>query len=257
MSGLVRRYTKILRHELQCRPVWLPILTQAEVGDYGVISGGTFHRVGNLASDFADIPLDISEGPPSTLNFVSSSARIVRVAGGVEVPAFAAGAAGDGRLEINFSAADSLLLKSREVTKRRLGNINRVAQALSTTHRKDWRFLGHVIVSEVLVGHDVVFLSTRSADTKVTFAGSVQALQAVDALGARADVSVAWNREVGLDMVGKTGAIGLNLFRVRWATGGVVMRSGKPKTGKPGEPKPADKPIIEWQDPGETLEDTL
>lgn len=247
MTGLVRQYARILQRELQCRPVWLPIITTVDVGDYGIITGGTFQRLGNLARDYPGLEVAASEGPPARLNFISSSARIVRVAGEAEVPAFAAGTAGDGRLEVHFDDAQSFLLKARQVTRRQLDNVAQIARALSTTHRKSWRFLGHVFVTEVLVGHDVVFLSTRSANTRVTFSGQVEALRAIDAFGASADVSVAWNHEVGLDLVGKTGAIGLNLARVRWLTGGVVRR---------GEDDPAED-LVEWQDPDEDIDDTL
>jgi len=95
MRSLEREYDAILRRELGCRAAWLPVTSQVEIGDYGVISRGVFHKVG------------------------------------------------------------------------------------------------------VLTGKDVVCISTRSADTTVSFTGSVEALRQVEGVGVHAGVDVAWNARRG------------------------------------------------------------
>lgn len=222
MRSLEREYDAILRRELGCRAAWLPVTAQIAIGDYGVISRGTFNKIGNVASDFS-IKLATSVGAPARLNFVSEGARVVRFAGGVQVPAFSGSLDVAARLDVNFSAASSFVLKSHAVTQRQLDNAGRVAREIGEQHREHWRFRKYYIVSKVLTGVDVVCISTRSADTTISFTGSAAALQQVDGIGAHAGVNVAWNKEVGLEVVGRSGPIGLHLFRVRWIDGAVAF----------------------------------
>lgn len=246
MRSLEREYDAILQRELGCRAAWLPVAAQVEIGDYGVISRGIFSKVGNVAREFG-VAMETSDGAPVRLNFVSAGAKLVRFAAGAQVPAFTAGVGGQGRLDVQFSAASSFILKSQEVTQRQLDNVGQVGRVIGEKHREQWRFLKYYVVRKVLTGKDVVCISTRSADTTISFAGSVDALRLVDGAGAHAGVDVAWNKEVGLEVIGRSGPIGLQLFRVRWIDNAVAFSFSED----------GGDDYVETDDPGADLDDTI
>jgi len=43
------RFSKLLRQELACRAVWPPVLTPITLGDYGLLDGAEFRKLGNIA----------------------------------------------------------------------------------------------------------------------------------------------------------------------------------------------------------------
>ena len=74
-------FDRALKAALDCRAVWPPVLTPIQLGDYGVMVGDGFRRLGNVA-DFG-LSFRTERGPPSRLDLASADVRVTRFAGGV------------------------------------------------------------------------------------------------------------------------------------------------------------------------------
>lgn len=226
------RFSAVLQDELGCRAVWPPVITPIRLGDYGVLEGGLFRKLGHV-SDFG-VEIAVEQGATSSLNFVSASAAVHRLAGDLPVSQFTGLAGVQARLAIEFAESSSFLLKCRTITLEQIGNIAALGRALGRARSADgrtWSSLSWRIVWQLYTGRDVVFLATRSAGTTVDFSGKVEAIQQLDAGSYSAGVRVQPSRSLGVEIVGRTGPIGLGLAKVKLFTSsiGFLSDSGEPE----------------------------
>lgn len=227
------RFSKVLQDELGCRAVWPPIITPIQLGDYGVLDGGVFQRLGHVSDFGADI--EVVHGQPTSLNFVSASAGVQRIAGDVPVDSFAGLGGVQARLAIEFAESSSFLLKCGRVTIAQIGNIGALGRELAGARSLDgrtWNTLSWRIVWQLYTGRDVVFLATRSAGTRVDFVGQVGAIRQLDLGNYSAGVHMQASRSLGVEILGRTGPVGLGLAKVRLFTASIGFLS----SGDPAEP---------------------
>mgnify|MGYP002777817733 CR=1 FL=1 len=228
------RFTGILHDELGCRAVWPPVVSPVRLGDYGVLDGGVFRKLGHI-SDFG-VELQVEQGQPASLNFVSASARLVRSAGDLPVTSFSGIGGVQARLRVEFAEKASFLLKCSRISVEQIANIGAIGRQLARARTRDgqeWSSWSWRIVWQVYTGRDVVFLGTRSVDTVVDFTGKVEAVRQLEAGSFSAGVRVQPSSSLALEIVGRTGPVGLNLAKVKLFTAaiGFLSDNGEPEDG--------------------------
>ncbi len=238
------RFTGILHDELGCRAVWPPVVTPVRLGDYGVLDGGVFRKLGHITDFGAQI--EVEQGQPASLNFVSASARLIRAAGDVPVGNFSGLAGVNARLRVEFTEKASFLLKCSRVTVDQIANIGAIGHHLARARTRDgreWSAWSWRIVWQVYTGRDVVFLGTRDVNTAVDFAGRVEAVRQLDGGSFTAGVRVQPSSTLSLEVVGRTGPIGLNLAKVKLFTAAIGFLSDNGEPEEAGVDLAPDDPV--------------
>jgi hypothetical protein len=233
--SIARATARILRQQLRAHVAWLPLSNNFDLGDFGVFSGGVFVRLGNIAN--LGVQFDRVRSGESSFAFKSEGTREIRLSAGVAVGAFASGD-DDAALRIAFAADESLYIRTDALQVSEIGELLPVAAALR--RHRHWR-MRYRVVHRVWTAVDGVFLTSRGADASIDFTGSVQALQALQAGRVAADLQIGARSNVGLDLVGQTGALALGLFRVRLIDGSPAMLDFAT----------TDQPLVEVDDPGD------
>jgi hypothetical protein len=225
--GTATSYDDVTEEILDASAAWLPIVDRYRVGDFGKISGGVFHRMGNLTDDFG-IEVPCHDGQEASIDFISSRTRTVRVEAGAEVPNFSAGSA-EAKLMFEFQRSRSFVVKAKNVTASTMDSIHRVAEEWFDHEEYSRRIR---IVSKVYTVEDALLLAAVEKGTKVEISGKAELLQGADigTVKAGAGLTISSNKSLGLKLVGASGPIALDLFRVR-ILGGVSMRGREESSG--------------------------
>ena len=212
--GTAQQFSNVLHNEIRVHAAWLPITNTFRIGDYGLISDGVFVSMGNI-SEFAVAP-DVIDGPPSAVDFKSDGTRYARLAGdaNVEVPSLP-DADVAAKLVIEFQRSDSFLIKAR-ISCKLMSNVAMIAQKLNVSDgwQKRW-----TVVSGLYTGENALIVSSRSGGTKLEISGTAKALKQLDLGAASAGFEVTSSQNVGLQVLGQTGVIGLSLFKLGFFTG--------------------------------------
>lgn len=211
--GTASQFDAILKDELNIHAAWLPVTNTFKLGDYGLISDGVLIKAGNIRGDFG-VDFQQAPGPKSILNFTSKGTKILRFAGDMQVAAFQDDNA-EAKLSVEFSSARSFLLKAN-LTVFEMQDVNKVAKKLANT--PDWR-RKYIVVSGVYVGTDCAIISSKNANSKIELTGKASALKQFDLGAVSANLAVSNVKDIGLDLVGQKGVIGLALFRLPWGWG--------------------------------------
>lgn len=216
--GLANAYSRIIRQQLRKHGAWVPITNVFTLGDFGVVSNGIFSRIGNI-SDLG-IAFAKKNGPAATLNFTSNAISATRIEAGVEVPAFSGNPAIDAALKLRFDRKHAMMLKAAEIRSVEIDNILAVANALHDHSHWRWRYR---FVTATYHATNAVMLASREGATEVSLRGKASALQQIDLGNLSADISVTANRELALDITGRTGVVALGLARVRLLGGPGIL----------------------------------
>ena len=208
--GTARDFDAILKQELKIHAAWLPVTNTFRLGDYGLISDGVLVTVGNIKDDFG-VSFTQAPGPDAQLNFASQGTTMVRVAGGATVEQFPGGDI-DAKLTVDFKRERSFLLKAK-LTVAQMQSLNAVAAKLNNVPQWEGRFR---VVSALYLATGCALVSTKAAGSKIEISGKANALQQLDLGAASAGVQVTTRTEIGLEIIGKKGVVGLSLFKLGW-----------------------------------------
>ena len=206
--GIPAQFNDIIQKHLNVFAAWIPIVNKYSLGDYGIFSDGVFAKLGNITDDF-QVTFTPGTGSTASIDFSSEGASVIKFSGDTEVQVIPAGDV-KARIEIKFSNEKSFLVKSPTITVATIENINAVAQKLKATGKWDGQWK---VVSAVYNAEDAVVVSTIKSGTTLNFSGDASALGEMK-LG-QAGVSIDTNQALGLNISGKTGVIGLGLFRIK------------------------------------------
>jgi hypothetical protein len=217
--GIPRQFDDIIKKHLNVNAAWLPITNNYLLGDYGIISAGVFTKMGNI-QEF-DVPINVENGPDANIDFTSADTTVVKFAGGVEVSTIPAGAV-DTKITFKFNKKKSFMVKAPVIRVSQIQNVNQVAGKLSAVQNwgDNWK-----VVYQVYHAQDSVIVSTLAAGTELTFSGDAEALKNLN-IG-NASVELGFNKELGLKIQGKTGVIGLGLFKLKQTQPGPDFLSAK------------------------------
>ncbi len=216
------RFSKLLRQELACRAVWPPVLTPIALGDYGLLDGADFRKLGNIA-DFG-VTVAVEAGLPSSLNLASGDVRTCRLVGDVKVPAFEGLGDVAARLRVEFATSESFLLRCRRVERTQICNLGEIAARLGRARTADgrtWRSLAWKIVWQLYTGRDLLFLAARSVGTVVELSARADVLHQLDLGSMSAAVGLQTNRSLGVEILGDSGPIGFGLARIKLIGDGI------------------------------------
>ncbi len=227
MSGLKKKINNATRRELGAYIAWFPVTNTFKIGDYGLIEDGVFRPVGSIADEFPDIELRVENGPPSTIDFVSDGTKMtsfgVNAEGNLEpVDSFISLGDAEARLKVEFQNADSCIIKA-SVESKELKNIHEVAVKLAG--KSNWK-RRYKVVSATYSGTDCVVICSREAGTEVMLSGNANVLEKVKGGKVDGNVGFTETRNSAFHSIGKTGVIGIQLFKVKWLGSGPNILEG-------------------------------
>lgn len=214
MSGLAKSYQKAMHKELRVHAAWLPVSNTFKVGDYGYFEGGVFRLAGNVATDYPELSLIVENGPSTEMNFSSEGTTAVKLnANGETTDSFARLGDAEASLKFEFSKENSVVVKIKEIDVEQLQNTKQVADYLASTGTWEKKYK---IVSATYSGKDCLIICSREAGTEFKISGSANLLKAVDAGKAGAGLEISSSKSSAFSAVGKSGVVGLRLFKLNW-----------------------------------------
>lgn len=206
--GIPNQFNDIIQKHLNVFAAWIPIVNKYGLGDYGIFSDGVFQKLGNIKDDFG-VSYTEGSGNEASIDFTSSASNVKKFSAGAEVDVIPP-AAVNAKVEVGFQNEKSFMVKSPVITVATIENVNAVAINLKATGKWDSKWK---VVHQVYSAQDAVIVSTISPNTTLTFGGDVNALQKLK-LG-NLGVNISSNKELGLNIQGKSGVIGLGLFKIK------------------------------------------
>ena len=243
---LPKEYNKALHQEANFYAAWLPLATPFAIGDYGLIQNGVFQKLGHLNDvrrDGFNVKIRTAKGDPIKINFLSQGAKCIKMIAGAAVLDFLPEVAGvDAKLVYEFERENSFVVKAGEILVERMDNVREVADRLAEMRRDDnWKHK-YRVVSTTYTGKNCLVLLSSKAGTKVEFEATASALKQLDLGNVEFKPSVSSSSDQVLDIIGKTGVLGLGLFKLSILQSNVKFLAGKPLT-------PEEKAIEEnWGD---------
>ena len=208
MSQLAKSFNRALHKELTIYVAWFPVANTIKLGDFGLIEGGVFRALGNI-SEF-DVGFNHAPGQPASIDFMSNGATAVRMMGGAKVDSYPEVGDVEATLSFNFESANSCLIKGM-LSVMEMQNIYQVAKKLKEHDSWERRFR---VVSATYNGENSVIIATSESDTKVEFSATVDALKQVELGKVEAKLGIQSSKEKVFMSVGKSGVVGLRLFKL-------------------------------------------
>lgn len=212
---IANKLEAVLRQQLKCHVAWLPIANTFGLGDYGIISGGVFTKMGNVREFGATFTSQNS--PPVTLDFASANTTTATFVGEAEVKVLPATAI-DASIRYKFNDAESFLLKASTVRVESISDLNALMKSLR--RKQEWERRFHV-VRQLWTAEDALVISSLAANTEMRIAGDAPALKQLGLGKASTELSVTTSQELGLKLVGKTGTIGLGFAKFSFLFGSI------------------------------------
>ena len=238
--GTAGLFSNILHKEISAYAAWMPVANTFRLGDYGVISDGVLVKMGNI--DEFGVSFATAAGKPIDLNFRSHGTKVRRFAAGAEIQAMPP-ADINAKLVVEFDAADSFYIDAH-LNVEEIGNLAQVGRALR--RHPEWQRKYRVVFA-TYTGRNCTVLSSRSANSKVEISGKANALQQLELGQANAGITVSAEEQVGLRVVGKTGVVGLRMFKLN------LFGSGPSVLGP--EDEDVDEDLVQKDDAAELADD--
>ncbi len=218
--GIANAYSRIIRRQLEQHAAWPPVTNVFALGDFGVVSNGIFTRMGNIAD--LGVTWKEKEGPPSKLDYKSTSVVTTRFEAGAKVDVFSDSVTIDAKLVFRFKRESTFVLKAPKITSREIDDVFAVAAKLHAIPSWRWRYR---FVTRVYSAETPLIIANREGGTEVTISGKAAALKKIEFGDAAVDIGVTTDRHLSLEVTGQSGVIGLGLGRVRVA--GAVGEAGQ------------------------------
>jgi hypothetical protein len=206
--GLAKSFNKSLHKNLAIYAAWFPVANTLRVGDYGLIERGVFTKMGNVSE--YDVEMELEAGKSTSINYSSEGTTVIRFVGNAQVESFPETGDLDAKLSFNFQGENSCLIKA-DMSVIEMQNMNQVARKLAGIRNWDQRFR---VVSASYTGDQCVIVAAKEANTEINFTGSVSLLKQVE--GGKVEIEPGFsstNKKI-FKSVGKTGVVGLSLFKL-------------------------------------------
>lgn len=207
MKGIPELFNDIIRKHLNVHAAWLPVTNTIQLGDFGIVSNGVFVPQGNIQTEFG-VPFNVRSGPASKIDFSSQGAAITKLIGGAQVNVIPPGTV-NASISIEFQNEKSFIVKSPSIEVTAISNVAAVGKALSKV--SGWR-AKYKVVHQTYKALDAIVISTIDKKTIIAFTGDATALGQLQ-LG-NAGLSYSSNKALGLEVQGKSGVLGIGLFKI-------------------------------------------
>jgi hypothetical protein len=244
--GLARQYNRAFKQQLGHFAAWNPVTDAYAVGDFGGFRDGVFQKLGNIR-EFGIQPKIQKSATSVGFSFSSTGTKLVRTAAGVTVDTYPP-AAVTGTLAVSFSSEYGFFVRTDKLDVQELEAVDAVARQLARTRDSNGRTWkrGWRVVRKVYVATDPVVLGSLESATNFTLAGKVELLQKLEGGKGSLDLQVSSNKASGLQILGGTGPIAFDLFRVRIG-GGAGLSFGIGPDAEP-DAEPSEPVELELDD---------
>jgi hypothetical protein len=116
------------------------------------------------------------------------------------------------KLVIEFGAADSFFINA-ELAVQEMQSLSQVGAALRKLDAWKRRYR---VISSTYVGEGCTILSSRRANSKVEISGRADLLNLLNLGKADAGLTLSAENDIGLEIVGRTGVVGLRMFKLQF-----------------------------------------
>lgn len=215
--GLPKEYNKALHKHANFYASWFPVTMPFGIGDYGVFQDGVFQKIGHLndvRDDGFDVNLRTAKGEPVSIDFLSEGVSSIKTVAGATVANLPEVADVEAKLTYEFNRKNSFVVKAGEMNVERMENIREVADRLAEMRRNGNWSHRYCVVSATYTGLNCLVLLSSEAGTKVEFEASASALKQLDLGNVEFKPSVSFSSDKILRSIGKTGVLGLGLFKL-------------------------------------------
>lgn len=211
--GIAAKFSKRLHEEIDVHAAWVPVSNAFALGSYGVVSDGVLTKLGDI-SEFG-VEVKSEAAPPVKLDFQTAGTHTVRLVGDAEVDALPAEPI-EAKVRIEFAGSDGFLVKAPSTT---VAQIPNVAQVAATLARADgWRRKYRVVWSTV-TANDCLIVTSTGENAAFELSGNASVLRELGLGAVNAGLSVTSDRNVGVTVVGRSGVVGVRMFKLRWYGG--------------------------------------
>ena len=209
--SIIKKYDTRLRKKIALRAVWLPG-TYIKVGDILRLKNDAFVSVGNLKDyDISFSEKIIAEDHSIKIQSQGVSCTLSQNKANINVSKLATEIEAD--LKISFNAENSYFIRIPKLQGMGLD------QALMVSHKiaeiPNWDFRKNYIVHKIWIADDFVFLGSTKKGINLTFTGKGEAIKNLLDNGISSNTSVKGQNELGFEILGKSGPIVMQVFRVK------------------------------------------
>jgi hypothetical protein len=209
IMSLPQRYGTRIRNALGVRAVWMPG-DPVTLGQILVKNGDRYFPHDDLSSFNATLKTAVHQD--KSLDLASSGTKQTLIQAGVELPSTAKlDLTAEASVKLEFKSKFEYLLKTPTLRGSHITNMNQVAQAVF--NKPGWRHANFYIVHEVYEANEWTFLGTETRGSTIEISGKGAGILSFLTAGASVGISVTGQTDV--KMIGKGGAIGMGLVRVR------------------------------------------
>lgn len=236
--SLVANYNVALHKELGIYAAWLPVVNTIKLGDFGVMDGGVFRTLGNVEN--FGVKFTRSAGQDAKIDFMSEGVAVSHFEAGMPKTKLPADGTAEAKIVYKFTRENSCLIRAA-LSVVEMDDINTVGKSLAANEEWEGRFR---VVSSVYTGNKCLVITTQKRDTEVEFSGTASVLAQLESgsIGVTAGLSIGGASERVFKCVGKTGVVGLRMFKLgSWFRKGVRFLKGQESFGT----ELADEAVVE------------
>jgi len=209
--SLVRKYDKTLRRRVALRAVWLPG-TEVRVGDIMLLKNGALVSMGSLEDEHIDIRVS-SIGEAQSLNLQSTGVSRSLIQNGANVTLAGLDARAEAELKLRFKQENSYFLRTPVLSGEGLEGAMNMARKIAKI--PSWDHLKNYVVHKVWRASDFVFLGNLEGSSEISFKGSGEQVRNIITNGISSGLSVNGGHSINLEVMGKSGPIVMQVFRVK------------------------------------------
>jgi len=209
--SLVRKYDKTLRRRAALRAVWLPG-TEVRIGDIMLLKDGVLVSVGNLEDE--NIPYNVSSiGEAHSLSLQSKGVSQMLIQNGAKVSLSKLNTALDAELTISFQEENSYYLRTPSLSGVGMNMAMSIAREIAKL--PDWDHSKNYLVHKIWRAEDFSFLGNMEGSSELTFKGNGEFIQNLISNGISSGLSKTGNKNMSLELMGKSGPVVMQVFRIK------------------------------------------
>ena len=209
--SLAKKYDNTLRRRVALRAVWLPG-TEVKVGDIMLLKNGALVSVGNLKGE--NIPYNVSSiGEAQSINLQSNGVSKTLIQNGAQVSLEKLDMSIDAELKIFFTKENSYFLRTPVLSG--LGMAQAISVARNIAKIPSWDHLRNYVVHKVWRAEDFVFLGNIDNKADISFNAKGEFIKNILSKGISSGVSINGGHTMNLEVMGKSGPIVMQVFRVK------------------------------------------
>lgn len=209
---LPKKFDRRLKNRMGFHAAWPPTLTNLTVGSIVRRKNGVFEDVGHL--DNRGIKFGTRNGSAARIDFSTDGISAKTTQGGAEVSVEKIDLDASASVGIDVKKQDSFLIKTdrfqvKEMTNELKVGLNVAAKLPNWNHKTDF------IVRNVASGQDVTFIASAKKNKSMKLSGSGKAVFDFVSIGLSAGLNKSGSSNVSFSVLGGSGPVGIQIFRVK------------------------------------------